>query len=208
MRQIIEFILNLFFPKRSQPQQKEEIETPTTPVEPPPPWEPIDFTGDQLPRNPNRKWTTRKLSQIKWLVVHQAAGPGNMYQIARYHITPSPNNHLSPEGAPAIAYHYVVEKDGKVYHTNKDRYLTWHVYGRNTYSIGILVVGNFDAEGHKGTDTVTISQKISLRLLLDWLKKKYPDAEVVGHCEIALKSHPKPYCPGTELMEEVKNYRG
>lgn len=185
-----------------------KVEVEEEPKPEPKPFEVIDYTGDQLAKNPNKNWGKRKVSDIKWAVVHQAASTGSMEAIARYHSTPGPENHLSASGAPGIAYHYVIEKDGSVYQVNPDNYLTWHVAKKNTWSLGILVTGDFDADGHDGEeDGPTDAQKESLPKLLDYIKNKYPEIEVVGHCEIAAASNPKPYCPGTILMEEVVNYR-
>ncbi len=197
-KKILDFILRLIFSKEDivDPNQKEKA------------WEPIDYRG-KLTTNPDptRVWHVRNLNNLKWLVVHQAGGPGSMEQIAHYHATPSPNNHLSKKGAPGIAYHYAVERDGTVYWTNDDKYLTWHVANRNTWSIGILIVGDFNGGAHEGTSTPTAAQLKSLPKILNYLHSKYPQTVVVGHCEIATKAHPKPYCPGDVLMEKVKKYR-
>jgi N-acetyl-anhydromuramyl-L-alanine amidase AmpD len=130
-----------------------------------------------------------------------------MEQIARYHITPGEQNHLSKKGAPGIAYHYVIEKDGSVFYVTDEKYLTWHVAKKNTWSIGILVVGNFSAYGRYSSEEPTSKQLASLKKFFFYIQEKYPDAKIVGHCEIASASHPKPYCPGTTLMKEIQEYR-
>lgn len=159
---------------------------------------------NKLPRHPTKTWNIRSLSGITNLVVHQAGGPGNMRQIAKYHITPSSNNHLDKDGAPSIAYHYCIEKDGNVYHTNDDKFLTWHTAKKNTPSLGILVVGNFDGPDYKGVEKPTLDQLKSLYSLLFILGHKYPDAKIYGHCD--LTSYKKS-CPGNVIMNELNIYR-
>lgn len=163
----------------------------------------IDYR-DKLPRHPTKTWNSRSPKGITNLVVHQAGGPGTMKQIARYHTTPSPNNHLDKDGAPSIAYHYCIEKDGSVYHTNNDNLLTWHVARKNTPSLGILVVGNFNGPDYTGTEEPTLDQLKSLYGLLFILGHRYPDARIYGHCD--LTSYKKS-CPGDIIMNEINIYR-
>lgn len=61
-----------------------------------------------------------------------------------------------------------------------------HVRGYNADSLGICIVGNFDE-----TPPPLQSWMQAVRLV-KWLKKKYPEAEILGHREL----DPNKSCPG------------
>ena len=172
---------------------------------PPKPEVVIENWRTKLPVHPTRKYGKRPLSRIKYLVVHQS---GKYYEsaetIAEYHITPGPENHLSEKGAPGIAYHYVIERDGTIKLCNNESALTWHCKNHNTASLGILVNGNFDGPEWKGEELPTLEQIINLDLLLDNLTARYPDAEIKGHGELVKN---KINCPGNRVMHELNIYR-
>jgi len=93
------------------------ITVPTGPF-PEPEFELINIIDD-LPWHPERKWSNRSTSQIKEIIVHQAAMKDTTAQeVNAYHITPSQDengdgrvdswerNHLSDKGAPQYCLPY------------------------------------------------------------------------------------------------------
>ena len=176
---------------------------------------------EKLPWHPTRTWGNRPLSKITEIIIHQAAANGaTAKNVNKYHITPSADkdgdgvikswerNHLSDKGAPHIAYHYVVETDGKVYQANKLTSVTWHAKGHNTKAIGILITGYFKGPDHENANEPTEAQLKSLVNLLDYLQDDFPTIEktkYLGHSEV--DSVHKAACPGYTLMETLKKWR-
>lgn len=81
-------------------------------------------------------------------------------------------------------YHIVVMPDGKTERLLPDEQISNGVKGYNSTAINVAYVGGIDAKG-KGVDNRTPEQKKSLKIILSQLKKKYPDAEILGHRDIS-----------------------
>ena len=58
-----------------------------------------------------------------------------------------------------------------------------HARHYNAHSIGICYEGGLDEKG-RPADTRTPAQRAALIALLRSLKIDYPDAEILGHCEL------------------------
>lgn len=125
--------------------------------------------------------------------------------IHNYHI--SKDSHLKVGGAPRIAYHYTIEKDGTVYLVNDHESVVWHTKGENLHGLGILVLGNFDGHDYvsKSGAIPTTEQQASLEQLLNGLTKdlNLSKSEVYGHSKFG-----KPACPGFHLDNFINNYKG
>jgi N-acetylmuramoyl-L-alanine amidase len=105
-----------------------------------------------------------------------------------------------------VSAHYVICKDGTVYHMLNDYLRAWQAgvskWGNatdiNSLSIGIEIDNN-------GFEPFTDEQINSLLLLLDRLKKSYniPAANFIGHADIApgRKVDPNKYFPWQKLAE-------
>lgn len=99
-----------------------------------------------------------------------------------------------------VSAHYVIGRDGKVYHLLNDYLRAWHagiskwgsITDMNSCSIGIEIDNN-------GNEPFNDVQVKSLLALLAQLKKKYniPAANFIGHQDIApeRKPDPGPYFP-------------
>jgi len=163
---------------------------------------------DDLQWNTEGKWGYRPPRLISQVIVHQAMSKGPTSKINQYHI--STDSHIKPGvGAPHIAYHYTVEKDGTIYQCNKDTDITWHTKGQNTKSIGICVVGNFSGRCEDGTAYVgkgnpTKPQLEALNYLLNRLMVRYElhPKDIYGHCDFG-----KPACPGNKVQTWIENWR-
>lgn len=110
-----------------------------------------------IPRHTTRKWKKRKA--IDLIVIHTtASNQQDPVKTAKYHITPGKDNHLSKKGAPGIAYHDFIDKDGRLYHCNNYMDITWHAGLWNGKSVGI-------AMAFKGQTGEAPSYEQSLRLV-------------------------------------------
>jgi len=131
-----------------------------------------------LPKSLTKRYGKRKLSVVKYIVIHHSAIDGfNAFDYAKWHLK---------RGWAGIGYHYVIEKDGTIQQTNELTTISYHVKGYNTKSIGISMSGNF--QKHKPTN----AQVKSLVALIKKIKKEVnPKLLVKGHRELN-----KSLCPG------------
>lgn len=112
---------------------------------------------------------------------------------------------------PQVSAHYVVAKNGKVYHMLNDYMRAWHagvakwgnVTDMNSCSIGIEL-------DNKGNEPFTTPQMNSLLALLTQLKRTYniPAANFIGHQDIAppRKADPGKYFPWQQLAQKGFGY--
>ncbi len=110
-----------------------------------------------------------------------------------------------------VSAHYVICKDGTVYHLLNDYMRAWHggiarwgnVTDINSISIGIELDNN-------GFEPFYESQMVSLLHVLSFLKKQYniPTANFIGHGDIApvRKNDPNPYFPWQRLAQQGFGY--
>ena len=168
-----------------------------------------------LPWHTERKWSKRALSSINKVVVHQSLTSrtkSNFENINNYHITPGPQNHISPNGAPHICYHYGINADGQVCQFNKLYTNVWHCKGQNSTSIGILMLGNFYGPTYVGEEvSPTEAQLSSLEKLLDFLVDEegadespvnVEKKQIFGH-----SSFGKENCPGLAIDKFITAYK-
>lgn len=80
-------------------------------------------------------------------------------------------------------YHYVITKDGGIHQMLPIEMVSNGVKGYNSTAINIAYVGGIDSKG-KAVDNRTKEQKDALATLLKQLKKKYPNAAIMGHRDI------------------------
>lgn len=99
-----------------------------------------------------------------------------------------------------IGYHYVIYLDGSIHSGRNEDVVGAHCVGYNSHSIGICYVGGKEKGTGKTKDTRTPAQKESLIRLLIELVCRYPDAEILGHRDLA----PDRKCPGFDAKEEYK----
>ena len=103
-------------------------------------------------------------------------------------------------GLHSIGYHYYITKDGMVYPCRPETEVGAHARRYNAHSIGICYEGGLDEKG-KPADTRTPAQKDSLEDLLYGLALDYPDAEILGHCDLPWV---RKSCPSFNIKEWLK----
>ena len=81
------------------------------------------------------------------------------------------------------SYHYYVRRNGHIIPLLSESVQGVHAKHYNDCSLGIVYEGGLDENG-KSADTRTEAQKHSLYELLKDLTKDYPDARILGHCEL------------------------
>ncbi len=101
-----------------------------------------------------------------------------------------------------IAYHYVIELDGKTVQTLRHDQRGAHTGGNNTGNIGICYVGGVEAnKAMTPADTRTEAQKIALLALLRKLRTEYPKARILGHRDWGAKKA----CPSFDVATWCKS---
>lgn len=116
-------------------------------------------------------------SRTDFIVVHCAATPPSLdvgaKEIRSWH---------KKRGWIDIGYHYVDRRNGEI-EPGRDEHLPGaHVRNYNSRSVGICLVGGVSESDRKvAENNFTAEQLESLHALLRDLKKRYPDAEILGH---------------------------
>lgn len=93
------------------------------------------------------------------------------------------------QGWLSCGYHFVVRTDGTVEEGRDLAEPGAHCRGYNADSIGVCYVGGLDAEGN-AADTRTPEQRASLQAIVTVLRSVFPDAQLYGHCDLAVKDSP------------------
>ena len=91
--------------------------------------------------------------------------------------------HNARFGNKGSGYHYYIERDGHLYQTRDESLVGMHARHYNAHSIGICYEGGLNEQG-QAADTRTPEQRAALIALLRSLKEDYPQAEILGHCEL------------------------
>jgi len=152
----------------------------------------IDLTG-KLPQA--RPWAHRALSRIRRIVIHHSAAPppsdtpAQLRAFARHHIA---------QGYRGLAYHFAVDQRGAVYKCNALSSLTSHAKGGNSDSIGIVLLGNFDAHTMGKRELLpslpTAAQMRAARELVERICAGTPSIErVMAHRDV---KGSRTACPG------------
>ena len=89
-----------------------------------------------------------------------------------------------------IGYHYVIRRNGDIEQGRPEYMVGAHCQNHNVHSIGVCYEGGLDIRGQPD-DTRTMAQKVTLRLLLEDLHRRFPGALIVGHHDL----NPQKACP-------------
>lgn len=81
-------------------------------------------------------------------------------------------------------YHYLIDAGGTIHQLLDEGLVSNGVQGYNSTSINIAYIGGIDTNG-VGIDNRTGLQKKAIVSLLKLLRKRYPDAEILGHRDIS-----------------------
>ena len=128
---------------------------------------------------------TLQKNNVKFIVVH-CSDTSDHDDAADIH-----NLHLS-FGWDGIGYHKIILRNGVIQNGRPEYWVGAHVYGKNSQSLGICLIGK---------DNFTKHQFTSLKkLLINW-KKIYINAEILGHRDI-IKT--KKTCPNFDVKYWLK----
>lgn len=144
----------------------------------------------------------RERTQITDLIVHHTAGA----------LTQTPSD-IDAEhrntGDSMIAYHIIVTPDGSAYWGRPLDAVGAATYGRNTESVNVCLVGNFQTGDAGYTGPPTNAQLATLEKLVLDLHKMLPSiVRTIGHRDVATlffggDGNYATACPGTDLYARI-----
>ena len=120
------------------------------------------------------------MRKISLIIIHCSATRSNQ----SFTVEDLRASHNAQFHGKGIGYHYYITRDGQLYQTRSEAEIGMHARRYNAHSIGICYEGGLDEHG-RAADTRTTQQRASLIALLRALKVDYPNAEIMGHCELA-----------------------
>ena len=127
----------------------------------------------------------KELKSVKLIIVHCTATKCNL---------PFSTENLIATGEGRfgqVSYHYYIRRDGSIESLLPENVQGIHARHYNHCSLGIAYEGGLNEKG-LAADTRTEAQKASLRSLLEELVEQYPEAHILGHCELP---HVAKKCP-------------
>ena len=81
------------------------------------------------------------------------------------------------------SYHYYIRRNGAIVPILPENVRGAHARHYNSCSLGICYEGGLDEKG-RSVDNRTEAQKASMFALLKELTAEYPEARIIGHCEL------------------------
>ncbi len=104
------------------------------------------------------------------------------------------NSHVGTRHWSDIAYHYVIDRAGRVWEGRNIRFQGAHVKDKNPHNLGVMCLGNFDIQSPSD------AQLTSLRDTVRFFRRKYniQPTNLFTHQEIGHTS-----CPGKNLQPKI-----
>ena len=102
------------------------------------------------------------------------------------------------------SYHYYIRRNGAIVPILPENVRGAHARHYNSCSLGICYEGGLDEKG-RAEDTRTPAQRAALIALLRSLKLDYPNAEILGHCELEGVHKACPSFSCSEYRDYFKN---
>lgn len=108
--------------------------------------------------------------------------------------------HREDRGWGDIGYHYVIDRDGRIWEGRSIRYQGAHVGNHNEQNIGVLLLGHFDQQSPSDRQVAAMQQHVS------WLMRRYnvPISRVTTHREWDTA---RTVCPGHTLQAHMDRIR-
>ena len=137
----------------------------------------------------------KPLNSIKYLIIHCVANrcdrPFSVEQLIA----------CGKAKFGQCSYHYYVRYNGDIIPLLPETVQGVHARHYNHCSLGIVYEGGLDPQG-RAADTRTEAQRHSIYELLKNLIHDYPDAKILGHCELPGVAKACPcYLPSKEYAE-------
>jgi hypothetical protein len=161
---------------------------------------------------PRTDWTTSRpnlndicvMNGVKRITVHHTAWltstdawkptAGELESIREFHSGQKPTDRKWAD----IAYHFVVDRAGRVWQARPLAYQGAHVHLHNEHNMGIVLLGNFDVQ------SPSAAQLVALSGFIGFVRELYsvPVARVYTHGELG-----QTHCPGKKLQSFMDRAR-
>lgn len=102
-----------------------------------------------------------------------------------------------------VSYHYYIRRDGSIEALLPENVQGIHARHFNHCSLGIVYEGGLNEKG-VADDTRTEAQKASMRSLLEELTEAYPEAHIIGHCELPHVAKDCPCFPASKFYADLQ----
>ncbi len=126
-----------------------------------------------------------------WLDDDLSATAQHLEQIRQIHCDPAGRNWAD------IAYHYAVDRMGRVWQLRDLKFQGAHVKNHNAHNIGIVALGNFDLQDPPEM------QVVALLALLNFMVNAYGLSDISTHRQLA---DSPTSCPGTRLQRRIDQH--
>lgn len=156
--------------------------------------------GARPPRSLTGKHTPNRFA------IHHAVSPNNLSVSGAERIRGFQDYHMDGHGWPDIGYHFLIDRDGKIYRGTAEDRIGAHVGGQNTGNIGISFLGQYQPPSALGipaaepTDEALKSAGKLIRYLADKYNIDVKRSVVQGHRENPGQSTS---CPGDLLLNQI-----
>lgn len=134
-----------------------------------------------------REGMEKRSKILEYIVIHHTASTRDMtvQEIHQLHLNQG-------ENWKGIGYHFYIDKQGVIWRGRPEEMSGSHALDYNFVSLGICLSGNFE------TEQPTDNQLKKLSELLQYLKNKYGNVQVVGHRDLNATA-----CPGKNLYSKL-----
>ena len=139
----------------------------------------------------------KELKSVKLIVVHCVGNKCNR---------PYSTENLIATGKARfgqVSYHYYIRRDGSIEALLPENVQGIHARHYNHCSLGIVYEGGLNEKG-VAEDTRTEAQKTSMRSLLEELTETYPEAHIIGHCELPHVAKDCPCFPASKFYADLQ----
>lgn len=132
------------------------------------------------------QYDTRPIDGITHIIIHHSATKGQTIRsIAEFHV--------SARGWPAIAYHFAVGYDGKIFILHDIDEKTFHAQGWNTKAVGVCLIGNYQ-DREVPPEVIHSCERLVLML-----REAYDIPYVLFHRDTKPTA-----CPGSHAVEALQ----
>ena len=133
------------------------------------------------------------MRQINKIIIHCTATPeGREVSVNDLH-----KWHVVDNGWSDVGYHWFIDINGTLHECRPEHKSGAHAKGHNKNSVGVCYAGGMTKDMTEAKDTRTNDQKETLHCLLEDLKGRYPQAEIIGHRDVSSKA-----CPSFDAKAE------
>ncbi len=166
--------------------------------------------GERIQAYSRSKWQAediipsrmRPMNGVKRITVHHEGNPRPNIATAPAEVERSihqiQKTHFRILKAGDIAYHYIIDRAGRIWQGRNIKYQGAHAKHNNSHNIGIMCLGNFEIQQPSSCQVATL-ETLCLRLMQGY---NIPANKLYGHRELKSTA-----CPGKNLFPYVKKIR-